>query len=69
VVLAIDELADEGACVYFGDTNHAHALREAADAYNEWRILDSLPGVDICRHGHRANGSCPLCYQEQANDD
>jgi hypothetical protein len=32
VMLAIDDLADEGGCVYLGDTNHAHALCEAADA-------------------------------------
>lgn len=52
------DLEDEGDRVYLGSTNDKAVLEEADDLYHEWFILDSLPGVPICRHGNSANGSC-----------
>lgn len=65
LVLVNDALEDEGDRVYLGSSNHQEEIRSAVEAFDEWRIMDALPGVAICRHGFPANGSCELCHREQ----
>lgn len=62
------DLEDEGDRVYLGSTNDKAVLEEADDLYHEWFIMDSLPGVRICRHGNSANGSCTPCHEEQSKE-
>lgn len=69
VAVVTNGIEDEGGRVYLGNTNHADELREAKDLYDEWRILDALPGVGICRHGMTANGSCSQCHRESESED
>lgn len=56
-----DGCEDEGDRVYLGSSNDYDTVKSAFGVYQEYRILDRLPGVEECRHGNKANGSCEKC--------